>query len=258
LDVHREVIQRKLIDSHVVVLGAGGLGSCVLQSLAGFGVGRLTILDHDVVELRNFARQFTYFPEQIGQPKVQRVADWLRAFHPAAVVVPVHTLVQEPDDVRAVLAGADLVVSVIDTPDAVDLWVNEACVGAGVPFIRAGLAYVQGVYWSVDPGRSACRQCLELYRERLAEGPDAAVVSGELFLEAPRVNRGIGPVAQILGGLTALESVRYLTGIAAPVSAGRYQLVDFSGAAEITTDPWPRADSCPICATAPTGSGRAR
>ena len=64
----------------MVVLGAGGLGSCVVQNLAGLGVSSLTLLDFDRVELRNFARQFTYTEAQCGLPKVEQVAAWLHAF----------------------------------------------------------------------------------------------------------------------------------------------------------------------------------
>lgn len=251
----REPIQRRLTDAHVVVLGAGGLGSCVLQSLAGFGVGRLTVLDHDVVELRNFARQFTYFPDQLGQPKVERVADWLRAFHPGIEVDAVHALVTGPDDVTPLLADADLLVSVIDTPDEVDLWVNAACVPAGVPFIRAGLAYVQGLYWSVDPGRGGCRRCLDAHRARLAETTDADVAAARILLQPPPINRGIGPVAQILGGFTALEAVRYLTGIAEPISRSTYRLIDFDGECATSSDSWPADPDCAVCASAPARTG---
>jgi molybdopterin-synthase adenylyltransferase len=247
----REEIQRRLVDAHVVVLGAGGLGSSVIQNLVGLGVSRLTLLDFDVVELHNFARQFTYTEAQQGLPKVEQVAAWLRAFDSRLDVTAVNARVEGPDDVRALLPGADLLVSAIDDPDEVDLWVNEACVGAGMPFIRGGLAYLQGLYWSVDPGRSACRQCLELHRAELAQGVDRPLVTWERVLQSERVNRGIGPVAQLLGSLVAMEALRYLTGIVAPVSAGTYQLVDFSGDCSISTDPWPRDPGCAVCATAP-------
>jgi molybdopterin/thiamine biosynthesis adenylyltransferase len=233
------------------VLGAGGLGSSVIQNLVGLGVSTLTMLDFDTVELHNFARQFTYTEAQRGLRKVEQVAAWLHAFDSRVDVTAVSARVNGPDDVRALLPGADLVVSAIDDPDAVDLWVNEACVGAGVPFVRGGLAYVQGLYWSVDPGRSACRQCLELHRERLGEGIDRPLVAWERVLQNERVNRGIGPVAQLLGSLVAMEALRYLTGIVEPVSAGTYQLVDFSGDCSITADAWPRDPTCTVCATAP-------
>src|SRR4029079_14455852 len=102
-------------------------------------------------------------------------------------------------------------------------------------------AYVQGLYWSVDPGRSACRHCLDLHRERLGEGVARRVVAWERVLRSERVTRAIGPVAQLLGSLVALEALRYLTGIVPPVSAGTYQLADFSGDCSISTDAAPRA-----------------
>jgi molybdopterin/thiamine biosynthesis adenylyltransferase len=253
----REEIQQRLRRAHVVVLGAGGLGSSVLQNLAGLGVARLTLLDFDAVELRNFSRQFVYTEAQLGRPKVEQVAAWLAAFDPRIDVTAVNARVEGPDDVCALLPGADLLVSAIDDPDEVDLWVNEACVGAGVPFIRGGLAYMQGLYWSVDPGRSACRHCLELYRGGLEHGVDRPVVTWERVLRSERVNRGIGPVAQMLGSLVAMEALRYLTGVAAPVSAGAYRLVDFSGDCSISADPWPADPACSVCAAAPAAKARA-
>jgi molybdopterin/thiamine biosynthesis adenylyltransferase len=251
MDRGREDIQRQLTRARVVVLGAGGLGSSVIQNLVGLGITKLTLLDCDAVATKNFARQFTYTEADLGKSKVEQVAAWLRAFDARADVTAVHARVSGPDDVRALLDGADLVIAAIDEPDEVDLWVNEACVGAGVPFIRGGLAYMQGLYWSVDPGRSACRHCLELHRARLGEGVDMRVMTWERVLRSERVNRGIGPVAQLLGSLVAMEALRYLTGIVAPVSAGTYQLVDFSGDCSISADAWPRDPDCPVCATAP-------
>jgi molybdopterin-synthase adenylyltransferase len=133
----------------------------------------------------------------------------------------------------------------------VDRWVNEACVAAGVPFIRGGLAYTQGLYWSVDPGRSACRECLESHRARLAGGIDRATVDWPRVIRQDRVNRAIGPVASVLGGLVAMEAMRYLTGVVPPVSAGCYQLIDFATDCSVRTDAWPADPDCPVCATAP-------
>ena len=93
LERDREEIQMRLIDSHVVVLGAGGLGSAVVQNLAGLGVSALTLLDFDLVELRNFARQFTYTEAQRGLPKVEQVAAWVHAFDSRIDVTAVNTRV---------------------------------------------------------------------------------------------------------------------------------------------------------------------
>ncbi|WP_426593507.1 HesA/MoeB/ThiF family protein [Cellulomonas sp. McL0617] len=248
----RDELQERLRSAHVLVLGAGGLGSAVLMNLAGLGVGALTVVDQDLVELRNFARQFTYTEAEIGQPKADRVADWLRAFDTSLRVESHRRRVESTDDVAALIVATrpDLVVSAIDEPDEVDRWVNQACVTAGVPFVRGGLAYTQGLYWSVDPGRSACRECLERHRDRLADGIDREIVDRPRVLRQDRVNRAIGPVAGVLGGLVAMEALRFLTRLSEPIAAGRYQLLDFAGSCETRTDAWPADPECPVCAAA--------
>ena len=247
----REDIQLELLESRVVVLGVGGLGSSVVQNLAGLGVSHLKLLDFDTVALRNFARQFTYAEARVGHSKVHEVARWLSEFDSRITVEVADMRITCADDVRRVASGADLVVSAVDDPEEIDLWVNEACVSAGVPFIRGGLAYMQGLYWSVDPGRSACRQCLETHRMDLANGFDRPVVTWERVLRSARVNRAIGPVAQLLGALVSMEALRYLTRVHPPVSAGCYRLVDFSGDGAMSSDPWPSDPNCPVCAASP-------
>src|SRR5580704_10467563 len=131
--------QRALADAHVVFLGTGGLGSTVIQGLTGAGVGRMTLLDNDAVELRNFARQYLYREENIGSPKVKCAKAWVEAFNSDAKVRVVQRWINGPDDIADLLPGADLVVSGVDRPDEIDFWVNAACVGAGVPFVRGGM-----------------------------------------------------------------------------------------------------------------------
>jgi molybdopterin-synthase adenylyltransferase len=247
LQRHREDFQLALLRSSVLVLGAGGLGSSVLQNLAGLGVGRIKLVDFDRVELKNLARQFTYSEAQIGLPKVEQVAAWLREFNSQIEVDAVEARIESVEDLEPHLGNVDLVVSAIDQPDGIDLIVNEACVVHDVPFIRGGLAFMQGLYWSVDPGSSACRQCLEHHRARLAEDVDAAIVQWPLVLRDERPNRATGPIAQMLGALVAMEAARYLTGFVPPVSAATYHLVDFSTDCSITTDSWQKAAECAVC-----------
>jgi molybdopterin-synthase adenylyltransferase len=248
-------MQRKVFDAHVAVLGVGGLGAGVTQHLVGLGVRRLTLLDFDQVDRRNFARQFTYTPAQLGRSKVAEVAAWVTAFEPSAEVRSVHRRVTGPDVVAGLLDDVDLLIAALDTPPEVDLWVNQACVPAGVPYIRGGLSYRRGLYWSVDPGRSACRQCLETFRDRQAERDGTAGVSAwPRILEPDQVNRSNGPVAGVLAGLVGMEALRYLTGFVPPVSGGTYQLIDFSAACETSAESWPRDPGCDVCATAPGGA----
>ena len=119
---------------------------------------------------------------------------------------------------------------------------------AGVPVVVGGLIFTHGVYCSVDPGTSACWQCLGTHRlnlQRQTGGAEPARI-----MRGARVNRGIGPVTTMLGSLVALEVMRYLTGIVAPVAAGCYRIIDFAGDCTISTDPWPRDPDCAVCAGA--------
>jgi hypothetical protein len=76
----RGEMQRQLMDARVLILGTGGVGSMVLMHLTGAGVGRLTLVDHDVVEERNFSRQYIYRHADIGRSKVERAAEWVREY----------------------------------------------------------------------------------------------------------------------------------------------------------------------------------
>lgn len=239
--------QRALLDAHVLFLGTGGLGSTAIQALAGAGVGRMTLLDNDSVEARNFARQYLYAEADIGRPKAERAASWVRAFDSRIDVCAVRRWIDGPDDIANLLAGADLVVDGIDQPELIDTWVNQACVRAGVPFVRGGMIARRLVYWSVDPGRSACLECF-WQEQRLADQADGIPADRKEGLE--RVNRGIGPVASMVGALVAMEALRYLTGFAPPIAAGRMRFTDFvTGVEEVR--PWQRSLDCPICEAAP-------
>jgi molybdopterin/thiamine biosynthesis adenylyltransferase len=239
--------QQALLDAHVLFLGTGGLGSTAIQALTGAGVGRMTLLDNDRVEVRNFARQYLYTEADIGQPKVERAAAWVRAFDSRVDVRAVRRWIDGPDDIADLLTGVDLVVDGVDQPQLIDVWVNEACVRAGVPFIRGGMIARRLLYWSVDPGRSACLAC-QGHEQSLAGQADGVPPDQQADLQ--RINRGIGPVASMTGAMVAMEALRYLTGFAPPIAAGKMRFIDFAtGAEEVKA--WQRWPDCPVCLTAP-------
>jgi molybdopterin-synthase adenylyltransferase len=251
-------LQARLTDAHVLQLGTGGLGSNVLQSLAGLGVGRLTLLDADLVEPKNLARQFLYREADVGAPKVERAADWVRAFNSDIEVSAVRRWVGGPADLRDLLAGVDLVVSGIDQPNEIDQWVNEACVPAGVPWIRGGMSGSRLIYFSVRPGESACYACRITAYGGAADGIDhpPTVLTGNqavaqrLSEAIPRVNRAVGPAAALIGSLVAFEAMRYLTGYEPPYGAGADVLVEVTGGCEQRREEWPRDPDCAVCARA--------
>jgi molybdopterin/thiamine biosynthesis adenylyltransferase len=120
---------------------------------------------------------------------------------------------------------ADIVICAIDSPDDVHLLVNQACCSLGIPFVAGGLARSTLSYWSVDPGRSACRKCLELHRR--AEQLDD-VLETEPILGGGSVNRATGPIGQLAAGFLTMEAMRYLTSGEPPVASATYHVLELA------------------------------
>ncbi len=238
--------------SRVLLLGVGGLGSGILQSLVGLGVGEVSIVDCDVVETKNLARQFAYGLASVGRPKVVAAADWAAGYSGGTRIVPLY---QRVDDVAGVVglgANADIVVCAVDSPADIHLIVNEACFALGVPFVAGGLSYSTMSYWSVDPGRTPCRECLELHRaDEIATLTPA--LRQDPFIEPASVNRATGPAVQLLCGLMSMEIMRYLTRSDPPVAAATYQVIELADGLATSTAPWHRHPNCPHCTASASG-----
>jgi len=245
----REDFQELLRAAHVLVLGTGGLNSSTIPHLCGLGVGRLTLLDRDAVEPRNFARQYLYRRSDLGASKVTVAADWVRAFDPAVKVEAVEADINGTSSVTELLDtfAPDVVMSGVDSPVGVDGWVDSACVRGRVPYVRGGIHVTQGLVWSVEPGVSACLGCLP-DPASLDEDDAGDLAALALYRSKPRNNRGIGPVAGLLGALCAFEVLRYLTRFTSPAYAGRPLTIDFAAGCDMRlADPWPRDPACPTC-----------
>ncbi|MFG1682340.1 HesA/MoeB/ThiF family protein [Nonomuraea sp. NPDC049269] len=247
LDKPRADFVTKLRRSHVLVLGVGGGGSSLVQCLAGLGVGKLTLVDRDDVELRNFARQFLYHHADIGRSKVECAAEWVRAYDPSIEVRAVDRWISGPEDLKDLLDGVDLVAGGLDGHPEAHLWVNEAAVRAGVPLVMGGMTRSQVTYYSVDPGRSACAQCD--WSDRPA--PDEPSAGG--FVERNRAkliqqNTLIAPIAMQIGSLLAYEALRYLTGFEQPQAAGAFIKVDLRNGLTPERQPFTADPHCRVCA----------
>jgi molybdopterin/thiamine biosynthesis adenylyltransferase len=233
--------QERLRRAHVLQLGVGGLGSAVLPGLAGAGVGRITLLDCDRVELKNLTRQSLYTEADVGRPKLELAAARARAINSSVRISTIDRRVGGSDDIADLLDGVDLVLCGIDRPRQVSFWVNDACVRAGVPMIAGGMWVTRLVCWSVWPGVSGCVRCYEPDGEERA----ASAQTG------PTTNRALGAVASLAGGLVGMEALRYLTGFAPPVSAGRLWALDLVTGACGVEDEWSPLPGCPVCADSP-------
>lgn len=151
--------QARIMASHVVLVGMGGIGAPALQYLAGAGVGRLTLIDDDTVEPSNLQRQTIFALADVGRAKAEAAADWVGRFDPE-IAVNAHVTRIGPANAAALVAGADVVLDGSDN-FATRLAVSDACVAAGVPLTSAALGRFQGQVANFAGHRAgqACYRC---------------------------------------------------------------------------------------------------
>src|SRR4051812_42628942 len=149
-----EAEQRRLHDSSVLVIGAGALGSPVATYLVGAGVGRVGIVDDDVVDVSNLHRQHLHFTPDVGTPKAQSAVTKLQLLNPDVVVEPYQARLR-PDRADGLVAGHDLVVDCSDSFPT-RYAVNAACCRARIDLVEGGVVGVAGLVMAIRPGRTAC------------------------------------------------------------------------------------------------------
>ncbi|WP_374652039.1 ThiF family adenylyltransferase [Rhizorhabdus sp.] len=204
--------QQALLNASVAIVGAGGIGSPVIQYLAAAGVGRLRLIDDDVVDLSNLQRQTIFTMADIGRPKVEAAADWIRAANSDVTVEPVRVRIGA-DNVRELLADTDAIIDGCDN-FATRLTVSDASVALRIPLVSAAVGQFDGqlASWRGWEAGQPCYRCLV--------GSDPA--RDELSCADQGV---LGAITGIMGSLGASEVLRVLTAFGDDV-AGRLLLVD--------------------------------
>jgi molybdopterin/thiamine biosynthesis adenylyltransferase len=204
--------QQRIMASHALVIGAGGLGSPVALYLGTAGVGTLSLVDHDHVDLTNLQRQIAHTEARIGQPKVASAAQAVTAINPEVRLVTLH---ERADRARldALVEVADVVLDCSDN-FATRHAVNAACVAHRKPLVAGaavGFDAQISVYDTRDP-EAPCYACIF--------PPDAA------FEEARCATMGVfAPLVGIIGAMQAAEALKLLAGIGTSL-AGRLQMLD--------------------------------
>jgi len=150
--------QRKLKQSHVVVAGLGGLGTAASVYLACAGIGHITMVDCDFVELSNLNRQILHWEQDIGEKKPLSAAQKLTRLNPSIEVTPLFERITE-DNVRDIIRGAHAVIDGMDNFETRFI-LNSACVGEGIPFIHAGINGLLGEITTIIPGKTPCFACV--------------------------------------------------------------------------------------------------
>ena len=224
--------QQRLVDSHVLVVGAGGLGSPVAMYLAASGVGHITIADHDAVDLTNLQRQIAHTTARVGYPKVESASQAMLALNPE---VRVTALAHKLDAVQ-LNALAPTVQVVVDCCDNFETRqaVNAACVKHKVPLVSGAAIRMDGqlaVYDTRDD-KSPCYACIF--------PPDHA--PEEVLCSTMGV---LAPLVGVIGTMQAMETVKLITGMGSRLT-GRLQMLDGRGMEwhEVRLQ---RNAACPVC-----------
>jgi molybdopterin/thiamine biosynthesis adenylyltransferase len=150
--------QERLKQSHVVVAGLGGLGCAASLYLTCAGVGHITLIDCDRVELSNLNRQVLHYEEDIGEKKPFSAAQKLAKFNSSIEVTPVFKKITA-QNARKIIKGANLVIDGMDNFKTRFI-VNKACVAEGIPFIHGGVHGLFGEVTTILPGRTPCLACI--------------------------------------------------------------------------------------------------
>lgn len=227
--------QQRLLAGHALVIGAGGLGSPAALYLATAGVGTLTIVDHDTVDVTNLQRQVIHNLSRVGRPKAESARETIAAINPE---VQVRTVNQRADAalLAELVAQADVVLDCSDnftTRHAV----NHACVAAKKPLVAGAAIRFDGQISVYDPRveSAPCYACVF--------APDQA------FEETRCATMGVfAPLVGIIGTMQAAEALKLLAGVGTSL-AGRLQMLD-ARTMEWTEIRLPRNPACPVCAAA--------
>jgi molybdopterin/thiamine biosynthesis adenylyltransferase len=224
--------QEKLLAAHALVIGAGGLGSPVALYLASAGIGKITLVDDDTVDLTNLQRQVLHTTARVGQPKAISGKTALAEINPGVEVV---ALCERADDSRL----AELVATATVVLDCTDNFktrhaINRACVNAQVPLVSGAAIRMDGQIAVFDPrGRgTACYACLF--------PPD------QQFEEVQCSTMGVfAPLVGIIGTMQAAEALKLVAGIGESL-ANRLLLLD-ARTMEWTSIRTAKSETCAVC-----------
>ncbi len=212
LDELGDLGQQRLLDSHAVVVGAGGLGCSVALFLAASGVGRITLIDHDEVDLTNLQRQIAHSTERIGQAKVLSAQQAMLALNPG---IQVHALQQKADAalLDTLLPTAQVLLDCSDNFRTRHM-LNAASINHHVPLVSGAIIRLDGQITTYDPRRSdsPCYACVF--------PPDQAPE------EVSCATMGVlAPLVGVIGSLQAAEALKLLSDIGSSL-VGRLQMLD--------------------------------
>ncbi len=222
--------QERLLQSRVLVIGAGALGSGALMYLAAAGIGVIGICDGDRVELSNLSRQPIHRQSDIGILKTESAKRALVGLNPDVTIQLISERVT-PDNIEAVISPYDFILDCTDRFETKFL-INDACVLMEKPYSHAGAVRFEGQAMTYVPGRGGCLRCV------LGGVPENAASCAEAGV--------FGTIPGILGCIQATEAVKYLLG-AGGLLTGRVLHIDGLTMRTQTINTGAADENCPVC-----------
>lgn len=222
--------QEKLLGAGVLLVGTGGLGSPAAFYLAAAGIGRIGLIDDDVVSLSNLQRQILHATEDLDRPKVVSAGEKLKALNPD-LRLKVYKKHFEQGMAEELIAGYDFVIDCTDNFEA-RYTISSACNKLNKPFVYGGVLAWAGQAFTVMPGKGPCFRCVF----PVEPPPDAPTTSKVGIL---------GAVAGIIGVIQAAEAIRFILGTG-ELLVGRILIYDCL-TARFYEVPIEKNDNCPDC-----------
>lgn len=223
-----EAGQLCLKKSHVLIAGVGGLGSPNAVNLAYAGIGKLTLIDCDSVDISNLNRQTLHWEKDVGAPKVLSGAAKLAGMNSKTEIVPLNLKIT-PENAGNLLTGVDLVMDCLDNMEA-RFVLNEGCVKKGVPFLHGGIRGLEGQVTTIIPGKTPCLECIY-----------------------PRASGGVknlpfpvfGAVPALVASLQTMEAIKLLAGFG-DLLTGKMLFIN-AESMEFTIIKTERKKECAVC-----------
>lgn len=226
--------QEKLLKASVLIIGAGGLGSPCALYLASAGVGRIGIVDSDIVEISNLQRQIIHSTVNVNKPKAESAKERINAINPDVKVIPYEIRITSKN-ILDVIKDYDIIIDGSDNFPTKYL-INDACVFSGKPLSRGGVFKFNGQAMTIIPGQSACYRCL------FPEPPASASTCHETGI--------LSTVAGVIGTIQANEALKYILNIGT-LLIGKLLIFNAldSSFRQVKVH---REPKCPICGEKPT------
>ena len=220
----------RLRNAHVSVIGVGGIGNPVVTQLTAMGIGKLKIVDRDVIEISNLHRQHLYTDEDIGKVKVEAALERLRRLNPQVEIeaVPASVTTYTAENL---VKGSDIVIDALDSIDA-RYALNDACIRQNIPFIYAGALGMLGSVCTILPNKTACLRCMfpELEEDEMPTCSTEGVHPSILYL---------------VSGIQVSEAVKLITG-QQPTLANTLLYIDLTSLS-FEKIQMSRYEDCPSC-----------